>query len=110
MGTYTFDYKLSEYDVEPCASCPDYDTRITVNVIDSFSVGITTSSSSCTKTMSIEHPDTNVTGNIKVDMVDGNNYPTFYFRNRITSSCGADVVTDEIAYDSAGSAKLILRE
>lgn len=110
-GTFRFRYTLTPttFDIVDCADCPAFEATITVEITAAFEVNISTASTTCTSTLTIEHPGTGVTDDVAVvmDNTINKSYPVFQFKTRVTNSCGlADIVSSTQTFSYSGVAYL----
>lgn len=92
LGTWRFQYSVLENGfVEiDCDDCPELVSIITVIVEEDFAVSIKATSTDCTYTLSLAHPDTLVDDDVAVvvDETLSRDYPVFQYKRHVVSTCG----------------------
>jgi len=96
-GTYRFKYSLQEsgFNTTDCLDCV-LEATITVTINDAFEItSITTSDSTCTYSIDIQHPGTSTSGDIQITISNDDMSPTLSYDTIVTSTCESSNVLEE---------------
>jgi len=98
-GTYRFRYYLqdTDYNAYECEDDCNIEATITVEIFSDFSVAIAVTSGTCTYTIDVQHPSTNVSGDIQLTVNADDESVRLTYDKIVASTCqSSDIINTEV--------------